>query len=88
LTFDRAVDIAGIDGAAITVNDPLTLSSLFDGSGGATLVLPTVVQLTLVPAGLPSGVVVTLSATDANGIAPAGGGAAWAGVTNLELPFP
>jgi hypothetical protein len=88
LGFDQAVDADAFDGAAITVNDPLSLSASYDGTGGATLVSPTTVEVSLTMTGLPSGTVVTLDATAANGIVASGGGAAWAGVTGLELPWP
>lgn len=88
LTFDRAVDVSAFDGAAITVNDPVWAAATFDGSGGAVLVSPAVVDVMLVPIDLPSGTIVTMSATAATGIAAADDGGTWAGAIDLALPYP
>jgi hypothetical protein len=86
LAFDRAIDIDAIDGGAITVTDgPGAI--LWNATGGATLLNPTTVQLLLVEIDSATGSQVLLSATTANGIVADGDGAAWAGVTDLVLPF-
>ena len=86
LTFDRAVDVAGFEGAAIVVTDGEYTFAQHVGTA-ATLVGPTMVRVTLV-AGEPwvtPGV--RLSAAAGNGIVASEGGAAWAGVSDVVVPF-
>jgi hypothetical protein len=91
LTFDRAIDISGFDGAAIFVNDVSETGLLYDGSGGAVLAGAEVVDVFLAEAGTPSGGGIRLTATAANGIVAAGSPGppgAWPGVTDFELSTP
>ena len=88
LTFDRAVNVSAFEGSAINVNDPVSAAATFEGSGGAVLVSPAVIDVMLTPIDLPSGTVVTMSATALTGIVAADDGGTWAGVADLELPFP
>jgi hypothetical protein len=87
LTFDRAIDVAGVDGAAITVADGST-GFRYAGTGGAIPLSANVVELLLegveeIPLGE-----ITMTATAANGIVALDDDVAWAGVVELGLPFP
>lgn len=88
LTFDRAVNVDAFDGTQITVNDPIVQAATFNGAGGAVLVSPTTVDVMLTNFDLPSGSVITMSATGMTGIVAVDDGGAWAGATDMELPFP
>ena len=87
LTFDRAVSVAEAVAGAFAVRDG-TVGWRYVGFGAPSLVSANVVRVELtgdeeiVQAG------VTLSVAPGNGIVAAGDGAAWAGATDLELPFP
>jgi hypothetical protein len=87
LTFNRAIDIDAIDGSAIVVDDGV-YGFRFAGAGGATLVSPTAVELLLVGVEELPFTGVHLTAALANGIVASGDEVAWAGVTDVELPFP
>src|SRR5687768_4807684 len=78
LTFDRPIDVAGIDGAAVTIADG-GAAILYAGTNVVTLVDPATVEIALT--GLDNWLDpgVTMSATAANGIVAVGDGAAWAG---------
>jgi hypothetical protein len=88
LAFDRAVDAAAYDPAAITVQDGVYAGGLFVGSGPATVINPTTIQVFLEQIGSPTVSDVELSATAATGIVATDDGGTWAGVTNVVLPFP
>jgi hypothetical protein len=88
LTFDRAVDVAAFVGAAITFDDALDTGLVYDGQGGATLVDPLTVRVLLQSVGGSSGSVDVLNATASSGIVAVDDGGTWAGVIDLELPFP
>jgi hypothetical protein len=88
LAFDRAVDAAAYDPAAITVQDGLYAGGLFVGSGPATVINPTTIQVFLEQVGSPTVSDVELSATALTGIVATDDGGTWAGVTGLVLPFP
>jgi hypothetical protein len=87
LTFDRPIDIAGVDGAAVTVADG-GAAILYVGTSAVILIDPATVEIALTgfDSWLDPGV--TLTATAANGIVAVGDGAAWAGVTDVSIPFP
>jgi hypothetical protein len=87
LTFDRAVTIAAINVAAITVNDDDS-DEMWVGSGAATLFAPQTVQVPLVILHGATGPGTQLYATSTTGIVAVNDGGRWAGVTNLSLPFP
>jgi hypothetical protein len=90
LSFDRAIDIAAISTGAFIVNDNDDVGEKFEGQGSATLIDPQTVEITLVPAGGPTGTGITLTASAANGIVAQGGAppVAWAGVTDFVLTTP
>ena len=87
LTFDRAVDASALDPAAIRVQDGLYAAGLFVGSGPATIVNPTTIQVFLEQIGSPTVSDVELWATAASGIVAVDDGGTWPGVTALVLPF-
>jgi hypothetical protein len=88
LTFDRAVDIAGLDGAQITVNDGVYVGSVFAATGAATMLTPTSVRIVLEPIGEAEIGAVTLTASATSGIIAVDDGGTWAGAVDLALPFP
>jgi hypothetical protein len=88
LTFDRAVNIDALDGAAITVDDPVFHEASYPGDGGAVLVTPDTVEIALGLPLAPTGTVQTLTATAANGIVAVDDGGTWPGVVEVALPFP
>ena len=88
LTFDRAIDIAALDGAAITVDDGAVIGSLFDATGTATLIGPAIVRLELEDIGPSVAPDVRLSASAGTGIVAVDDGGAWGGVSDVALPFP
>jgi hypothetical protein len=87
LTFDRAVDIAALDASAVVVSDGDVTGFQYAGTAESFLVGPTVlrVMLAAVEEGAEPGV--TMTAGAGNGVVASGDGAAWAGVSALELPF-
>ena len=87
LTFDRPVDASAVDGAAIVVDDAPVVGVRYDATGGATMDGPTVVRLGLGEIGAATGSDTTLTAGPTNGIVAVDGGAAWAGVVDVALPF-
>jgi hypothetical protein len=88
LAFDRAVDASAYDPAAITVQDGVFAAGLFVGSGPASVINPTTIQVFLEQIGSPTVSDVELWATAATGIVATDDGGTWAGVTALVLPFP
>jgi hypothetical protein len=88
LTFDQAIDIAGLVGSQISVEDQTFNGTSYQGTGGAALLNPTTVEITLTPVGPASGSDVLLTASGGTGIAAVDNEETWAGVTNQGLPFP
>jgi hypothetical protein len=88
LTFDRGVDAAGLNAAAITLQDGEFAVGSFVGSGPATVINPTTIKVFLEEIGGPTVPDVELSATAATGIVAVDDGGTWGGVTALVLPFP
>src|SRR4051812_18576045 len=69
LRFDRAIDIAAIDGTQVIVKDGVNQASIMNATGPAELSDPQAVVLYLVIIGSYSEPNVLLSATGASGIA-------------------
>jgi hypothetical protein len=69
------------------VNDLQATANLLDGTGGAELVSEAVLQLIMVSIGEASGSDVVLNAAVGNGLVAQSDATAWAGVTDLVLPF-
>jgi hypothetical protein len=88
LTFDRAIDIVGLDGAQITVNDGVYVGSVFAATGAATMLSPASVRIVMNPIGEAELGLVTLTASAASGIVAVDDGGTWAGLTDEPLPFP
>jgi hypothetical protein len=88
LGFDRAIDIGGMEGGVIFVDDGEVNDLLYNGSGGWSLENATTVKIVLLEVETSHGTGILLNAPDQTGIVAVDDGAAWAGATNLELPFP
>jgi hypothetical protein len=88
LQFDRAINVDAFDGEQVIVKDGTILGAICNCAGPAELQDAQTVRLYLVNLEdylLPNQL---LSATGASGIVAADDGAAWAGVTDVALPFP
>ena len=88
LTFDRAIDIAGLDGSVIIVEDGVHSQFRYAGTWGATLLSPVTVQIELAGVEEFVGPDIRLDAGITNGIVAVDDGGTWAGASDLELPFP
>jgi hypothetical protein len=88
LAFDQAIDIAGLVGSAIVVNAPIVTEWEYVATGPAVLEDPSTVRISVVELAPASGDVVLLTAEADNGIVAAIGGAPWAGVSEVGLPYP
>ena len=88
LTFDRAIDIAGLDGSVIIVEDGVHAEYRYAGTVGATLLSPATVQIELAGVEEFVGPGIQLDAGAANGIVAVDDGGAWGGASDVELPFP
>lgn len=88
LGFDRAISIAGLNGAQITVVDGALESVTYRATGSASLVNPTTVRINLVSIGPSEGPDVVMTATGATGIVAMDDAGTWAGVSDLVLPYP
>jgi hypothetical protein len=88
LTFDRAIDIAGIVvGEDVIVDDGAITANLY-ASDGATLVSANSVRFTLTGIGDSTSSITTLTATSATGIVAVDDGGTWGGADDVELPWP
>ncbi len=88
LTFDRAIDVAGLDGGQIVVDDGAITGTRYEAVGPATLDGPAAVVIGLLELGPTEDPGTLLSAGAGNGIVAIDDGGTWAGVTDLALPFP
>ena len=87
LTFDRAVDVAGIVPTAFIVHDGPTGFS-YQGISVYDHSTPQTVTVEMGGIAEYEGATVLLDAASANGIVAADDGGTWGGATDLELPFP
>ena len=87
LTFDRAIDIAGFVPSTVLVSDGDVMGFFYQGSDESFLMGPTTLRVMLVgiEEGAPSGVTMTAGAS--NGIVASDDAAAWAGASDVTLPF-
>ena len=88
LTFDRAIDIAGLAAGQVVVDDGPVSGWSWVGIGSGTLIGPTIVEIELGAQTESSSPGTVLNASAATGIVAVDDGGAWAGATNLPLPFP
>lgn len=86
MTFDRAVNIAHLNGSAFTVADGIVHGYKFHILS-ATLDGPTTIVATLTEFDSATKPETTLTATPANGILAADDGGTWEGVNGAGLPF-
>lgn len=87
LTFDRAVVVDGSDPSQVVVDDGGQTGQQWLGAG-ATLDGPATVVVSLVEGSATPAFATLLNATAATGFVAADDGGTWAGVTELELPWP
>jgi hypothetical protein len=87
LTFDRAIDVTGIDVGQFRVLDGVTSFRNYYGSGVPTLDDPATMRLSLTELGATGAGSVTLTVLDENGIKAVDDGGTWGGVDELALPF-
>jgi hypothetical protein len=88
LGFDRAIDISGLNGAAIVVDDGDAASESFAATGETEMLDPATVRIGLDYIGDDSDPGIYLNATDESGIVAVGDGGTWPGVTGWVLPDP
>ena len=88
LTFDRPVSINALSGAQIQVEDGPITATIYNGGGGAVLVEPAMVRITLVAMGAYAGTQTLLLASTHTRIAAVNDGGTWPGTAGLNLPFP
>ena len=87
LRFDRAVDVAGINVTKIVVSDAM-LGQVLRGEATAGQQTQEDVIVLLSAFGPSVGPGVTLTVGAGNGVVAVEGGGEWAGVTDVEIPFP
>ena len=87
LTFDRAVDVAGIVPAAFIVHDGPTGFS-YQGISVYDHSTPQTVTVEMSGIAEYEGPTVLLNAASANGIVAVDDGGTWAGVNDVVLPYP
>jgi hypothetical protein len=88
LAFDRAIDIAGLVGGAITVDDGPGSGTRWEATLTATMLDPQTVRIDMLDVEPSASAAVLLDATAGNGIVAVDDGGTWGGVSELELPFP
>ena len=88
LIFSRAIDVSGIVPAEFVVQDPSGTGFAYAGDAVDGQPTPESVALQMQPTGSASGTIDRLTAGEENGIVAAGDGTAWAGATDLGLPYP
>jgi len=88
LQFDRAINSAALNGAAITLRDGSFDNTTYNGISEVSVIDPKTIDVTLVAVGSWSVDEVTLTVTNLSGIVAVNDGGTWAGVVNLALPFP
>jgi hypothetical protein len=88
LTFDRAIDIAGIDVGQIVVLDQYYNVARFVGSGTATMVDANIVEVPLtLDAPIENGPDILLDAGAGTGIVAVNDGGTWPGVNGFVLSW-
>ena len=87
LTFDRAIDIAGIVVNQINVSDGAITGQIWQGTGTATLIGANAVRVNLAQLVGTSGPTQLYAAAACN-IVNAGDATPWAGANGVALPYP
>ena len=87
LTFDVPVDVSGLIPSAFIVFDG-PANTLYAGDGAPTVMSPTRILLALAEVEPTGGAAVLLTVYTENGIVAVDGGAPFAGVAALTLPYP
>jgi hypothetical protein len=87
MTFDRAVDAAGMDVGQVRLFDGVTTFRNYVGQGVMTQASPESVRVSLMELGATGAGDVTLTVLDENGIVAVDDGGTWEGVNELPLPF-
>src|SRR5688572_18701086 len=88
LEFDRAINLDGFNPSQVTVQDPGGTGWAFAGTGVIDTPDAQTVVVEMGMTGESTGAFISVSATGATGIVAVDDGATWAGVSNLELPYP
>jgi hypothetical protein len=88
LTFDRPIDIGGLVGNTIVVNDGSMSGARWEAIGTATLMGPETVRIAVVDFASATGPATVLDVGAGNGIVAVDDGGTWGGVSELPLPFP
>ena len=88
LTFDRAVDVAGLDPSQISVDDPDTSGLAYVGTGVYDTPGPVSVSIALLAVGPATAGVTVMDATGNTGIVAVDDGGSWDGIPGQTLPFP
>src|SRR5688500_8380559 len=87
LTFDRAVNATGLQPDSIVVVDGGAVTE-YRCNGDVGQPTPESAEILMAEFGEFTGSGIAMNATGGTDIVAVDGGAEWAGVTNLELPFP
>jgi hypothetical protein len=87
MTFDRAVDAAGMDVGQVRVFDGVTALRNYVGQGVMTQQQPNSVRVSLQELGATGAGNVSLTVLDENGIVAVDDGGTWEGVADLALPY-
>lgn len=87
MTFDRAIDVSGMEGSQIQVVDGSGTGFLYAATGEAEMIDPTtiVIALNVVEASFDPGP--RLNASASNGIVASDDEGAWAGIENAPIPL-
>jgi len=88
LTFDRAIDIDGLVGSQIVVDDGAMTGTRYEAVGEANLDGPDGVFIQLLEVGPAQNAGTVLTASAGTGIVAVDDGGTWAGATDVALPYP
>ena len=88
MEFDQAIDIGAMSVASVLVDDAPETGWRWEGTGTPSLQSPTTVRVELSIDGEAVGSAITLTAGPGPNVVAAAGGMAWAGVSDVALPYP
>ena len=86
MEFDRDVDVTNFDSTTVRINDA-DYGDLFEGKPFIGVLAPNRIQVSIQQLGMATGSGVRLTVPEGNGLVAASDGAAWAGVTDVVIPF-